>query len=136
MYQRTELIGNIGRDPETKTLPSGTPVTNVSVATNEKWTDKTTGEKKEKTVWFRLAFFGKAAENAAQYCRKGGRLFAAGTIESRAYMGEDGEPRATLELRVSEWKLLGSSNGAAREGGVSNYEEYGTPPDNVDDIPF
>lgn len=135
MYQKITVIGNIGRDPESKELPSGTTVTNLSLATNEVWKDKETGEKREKTVWFRLAFFGKQAEHAAQYCRKGEKLFATGTVESRAYMGEDGEPRATLELRVAEWKLLGGGQRTAREGSVDDYNDPIYNPD-VDDIPF
>lgn len=135
MYQQITIIGNIGRDPETKQLPSGTTVTNLTVACNETWKDKQTNEKREKVTWFRLAFYGRSAENAAQYCKKGAKLFATGTVEARAYMGEDGEPRASLELRVGEWKILDGIK-SEREGTTGDYDEYVPPQKEIDDIPF
>lgn len=136
MYQLMTIIGNIGRDPETKQLPSGTTVTNLTVACNETWTDKQSGERKEKVTWFRLAFYGRSAENAAQYCKKGDKLFATGTVEARAYMGEDGEPRASLELRVGTWKLLGGKAERSEQNGNSSYDDYAPSPQEIDDIPF
>jgi single-strand DNA-binding protein len=135
MYQLLTIIGNIGREPELKQLPSGTAVCNLTVACNETWTDKQTGERKEKVVWFRLAFYGRSAENAAQYCKKGERLFATGTVEARAFMGEDGEPRASLELRVGAWKLLGGKAERSEQDGDSEYA-YEPSPKEIDDIPF
>lgn len=132
MYHETEILGRLGRDPEQKTLASGTKLCNASVAVSEYWTDKQTGEKKEKTTWYKLTWFGSSAERAAQKLSKGSLIFAKGTIEARAFMGQDGEPRASLEMRVNLWKLAGGT----QEGAVGSHEEDVAPPKEIDDIPF
>jgi single-strand DNA-binding protein len=134
MYHSTEIIGRLGRDPEHKFLQSGTEVCNASVAVSESWKDKQSGEKREKTTWYRLSWYGKSAEHASTLLRKGMLVFAVGTVESRAYMGDDGEPRSTLELRVGTWKKLEKSDSAARNGAASDYDEYSDFDDK--DIPF
>lgn len=102
------LIGFLGQDPETKNLPSGDIVVNTSIATTEKWKDKQ-GNKQEKTTWFRLAFFGKLGEIAAQYLRKGSQIYVEGTVSARAWISEKHvEPQASMEVRVRELQMLSS----------------------------
>lgn len=100
------LIGYLGQDPETKSLPSGDEVTNASLATSEKWKDKS-GQKQERTTWFRLAFFGKLAEIAGEYLRKGSQVYVEGQVSARPWTDKQGQPQASLEVRVRELKMLG-----------------------------
>ncbi len=105
------LIGNAGRDPEVRTFPSGGQVANVSIATTEKWKDKSTGEIREATEWFSLTFTERLAEVAAQYIRKGSQIYVEGQMRSRKYQDKDGNERTAYEVRVRELKLLGSKEG-------------------------
>lgn len=134
-YHQTIIVGNLGSDPETRYLPSGTPVTNFNVAVNESWTDKQTNERREKTTWYRVAVYGRQAEVVAQYLSKGRQVMVVGTVEANAFMGNDGQPRASLDLRARDVRFLsGSGNGGGRSDNYDN--SFSSPPQDMDDIPF
>ena len=101
------LIGNLGRDPELKSLPSGQPVANFSIATSEKWKDKSTGETKEQTEWHNIIMFGKLAEIAGQYLKKGSSIFVEGRLQTRKWQDKNGQDRYTTEIIANEMKMLG-----------------------------
>lgn len=105
------LIGNLGRDPETRYAPSGDAICNVTIATTETWKDKQSGEKKEQTEWHRVVFFGRLAEIAAQYLRKGSQVYVEGRLQTRKWQDKDGQDRYTTEIRADEMKMLGSRTG-------------------------
>lgn len=105
------LIGNLGRDPETRYAPSGDAICNVTIATTETWKDKQSGEKKEQTEWHRVVFFGRLAEIAAQYLRKGSQVYVEGRLQTRKWQDKDGQDRYTTEIRADEMKMLGSRSG-------------------------
>nr|CAA6826837.1 MAG: Single-stranded DNA-binding protein [uncultured Thiotrichaceae bacterium] len=111
------LVGTLGRDPETKYMPSGGAVTNISIATSEQWKDKSTGEKQERTEWHRIVFFNKLAEIAGQYLRKGQQTYIEGALRTRKWQGQDGQDRYTTEIVASEMQMLGGGN---RDGGDFN----------------
>lgn len=105
------LIGNLGRDPETRYAPSGDAICNITVATTETWKDKASGERKEATEWHRVVFFGRLAEIAAQYLRKGSQIYVEGRLQTRKWQDKDGQDRYTTEIRGDEMKMLGSRQG-------------------------
>ncbi len=94
------LIGNLGKDPEVKYMPSGDAVANITLATSETWSDKSSGEKKEKTEWHRVVFFGKLAEIVGQYLKKGSKVYVEGQLQTRKWQGQDGQDRYTTEVVV------------------------------------
>ena len=104
---RVILIGNLGKDPETRYAPSGDAVTNITVATTETWKDKATGEKREATEWHRVVFFGKLAEIAGQYLKKGSQVYLEGKLKTRKWQDKDGADRYTTEINADELKMLG-----------------------------
>src|SRR4026208_395663 len=107
------IVGNLGRDPETRYLPSGEAVTNISVATTETWKDKVSGEKKEATEWHRISFFGKLAEIAGEYLKKGSQVYVEGQLRTRKYQDkETGKDRYSTEIRADRMQMLGSRAGA------------------------
>jgi single-strand DNA-binding protein len=107
------LVGNLGRDPETRYLPSGEAVTNVSLATTDAWKDKATGEKKEATEWHRISFFGKLAEIAGEYLKKGSQVYVEGRLRTRKYQDkETGKDRYSTEIIADRMQMLGSRAGA------------------------
>jgi len=112
------LIGNLGKDPETRYLPSGDAVTNITVATTDTWKDKS-GEKQEHTEWHRIAFFGKLAEIAGEYLKKGSPVYVEGRIRTRKWQDKEGQDRYSTEIVADRMQLLGSRGGgsesAARE---------------------
>ena len=108
------LIGNLGRDPETRYLPNGDAVTNISVATTDTWKDKN-GEKQEKTEWHRVSLYRRLAEVAGEYLKKGSQVYIEGRIEYREYE-KDGQKRYTTDIVASEMKMLGSRQGAGDPG--------------------
>lgn len=110
------LVGTLGRDPETKYMPSGGAVTNISLATSEGWKDKNTGERQEKTEWHRVVFFNRLAEIAGQYLRKGQQTYIEGRLQTRKWQGQDGQDRYTTEIVASEMQMLGGP----RDGGGSS----------------
>ena len=125
-YQNTVIVGNVGRDPEMRYTASGTPVTTFSVAVNRRWTGSD-GEVKEKTTWFRVTAWSKLAEITNEHLRKGRLVLVDGEIEASAWMGQDGEPRATLELTARNVRFLG--------GGKDDNAEAPTNSENAD-MPF
>ena len=137
------LVGNVGGDPETRYMPSGSAVTNITIATNETWKDKQTGEKKERTEWHRVALFNRLAEVAAEYLRKGSQVYIEGKLRTRKWQGKDGQDRYTTEIIASEMQMLGGRSGSGGGGNFGDDNQGGgnAPPqpdsdDFDDDIPF
>ena len=111
-YHQTIVVGNLGHDPELKYLQSGQAVCTFSVAVSEKWTDRQSNERKEKTTWYRVTAWGSLGETAKQYLAKGRQVMVIGTVEARAYMSNAGEPAASLELNARDVRFLGSGHDA------------------------
>ena len=109
---KVQIIGNIGNTPDCRTFDNGTMVTNISVATTERWTDKQTGEKRELTEWHRVVFFGKLAEIAGKYLKKGGQVYIEGRLRTRKWTDKDGIDRYTTEITADSMQMLGSPNQA------------------------
>jgi single-strand DNA-binding protein len=105
------IVGNLGRDPEVRTFPSGDRVANVTIATTDKWKDKATGEMKEATEWHRVVFNGRLAEIAGEYLRKGSQVYVEGSIRSRKYTDKDGVERTAYDIRADTMQMLGSRQG-------------------------
>jgi single-strand DNA-binding protein len=110
------IVGNVGQDPETRYMPSGSAVTNFTVATNESWKDKQTGEQKDRTEWHRVAMFNRLAEIAAEYLRKGSQVYIEGKLRTRKWQGQDGQDRYTTEIIADEMQMLGGRGGGAGGG--------------------
>jgi single-strand DNA-binding protein len=110
------LVGNRGNDPEHRVLPSGGGVTNISLATSESWKDKTSGEQKERTEWHRVVFFNRLSEIAAEYLRKGSKVYVEGTLRTRKWQDQSGQDRYTTEIVGAEMQML-DSRGATQDGG-------------------
>jgi len=140
------LVGNLGADPETRYLPSGSAVTNIRIATSESWKDKTSGEQQERTEWHNIVFFGRLAEIAAEYLRKGSQVYVEGSLRTRKWEGKDGVERYTTETVASEMQMLGgrSGGGSASASAPSQESRRSSPApassasdgDFDDDIPF
>ena len=138
------IVGNLGNDPDTKYMPSGGAVTNLSVATNESWKDKQTGEQKERTEWHRVAMFGRLAEIAAEYLRKGSQVYVEGRLRTRKWQDQQGNDRYTTEIIADEMQMLGGRGGGAPSMGGGGPAPSGPPQgggparsdDFEDDIPF
>jgi single-strand DNA-binding protein len=147
------IVGNLGRDPEVRYTPNGESITNVTIATTDTWKDKATGEKKEATEWHRVVFFGKLAEIAGQYLKKGRQVYVEGALRTRKWTDKEGQERYTTEIVANEMKMLGSREGMSdappREsgGGAGAASGGGNRPaapqpagsnfnDFEDDIPF
>ena len=115
------LVGNLGRDPEMRSFPSGDQIANVTLATTDKWKDKQTGEPREHTEWPRLVFNGRLAEIAGQYLRKGSQIYIEGSIRTRKYQDKDGVEKYATDIRVDQMQMLGSRQGmggpASDDGG-------------------
>ncbi len=123
---KVQIIGNLGRDPETRYMPSGDAMTTIAVATTETWKDKQTGEKKEATEWHRITFFGKLAEIAGQYLKKGSQVYVEGSLRTRKYTDKDGVEKYATDIRADEMKMLGSRQGGG-SGAPMDDEGYGAP---------
>ncbi len=106
------VVGNLGADPETRYLPSGEAVTNIRVATTDRWKDKQSGEMKEATEWHRIAFFGRLAEIAGEYLKKGSQVYVEGSLRTRKWQDKDGNDRYSTEIRGDVMQMLGSRAGA------------------------
>jgi len=102
------LIGHLGRDPENRYLPSGEQVTSIAIATTDRWRDKATGEQKEQTEWHRISFFGKLAEIASQYLKKGSQVYVEGRIRTNKYTDRDGVERYQTQIIADTMQMLGS----------------------------
>lgn len=105
------LIGNLGKDPESRYMPNGDQVTNITLATTETWKDKNSGEQKEATEWHRVVFFRRLAEIAGQYLKKGSQVYIEGRLRTRKWQGQDGQDRYTTEIHADEMKMLGKREG-------------------------
>ena len=110
------LIGNLGADPETRAMPSGTTVANLRVATSESWRDKQTGEQQERTEWHRVAFFGRLAEVAGEYLRKGSQVYIEGSLRTRKWQDKQGNERYSTEIVGNDLQMLGGRGGGAGGG--------------------
>lgn len=141
------LIGNLGKDPETRYMPSGGAVTNVTLATSESWKDKNSGEQQERTEWHRVVFFNRLGEIAGEYLKKGSKVYVEGSLRTRKWQGQDGQDRYTTEIVGNEMQMLDSRGGSAsfdapqQSQGASRPQPSAAPtsvPDNDfdDDIPF
>jgi len=144
------IVGNLGRDPETRYMPSGDAMTNIAVATTDKWKDKASGEQKEATEWHRVAFFGKLAEIAGQYLKKGAQVYIEGKLKTRKWTDKDGVEKYTTEIIADTMQMLGGrpqsneSTGASADeysrvsgGGARETQKIKpTFADMDDDIPF
>jgi single-strand DNA-binding protein len=111
------LVGNLGADPETRAMPSGSSVANLRIATSESWRDKTSGEQQERTEWHRVALFGRLAEIASEYLRKGSQVYIEGSLRTRKWQDKQGQERYTTEIVGNELQMLGGRGGAGGGGG-------------------
>jgi single-strand DNA-binding protein len=144
------LVGNLGQDPETRYLPSGGAVTNITVATSETWKDKTTGQAQERTEWHKVAFFNKLAEIAGEYLKKGSKVYIEGSLHTRKWQNKEGVDQYTTEIKANEMQMLdsrGGSDAPARPAAPSQAPQHQAPApqqapapngqdDFDDDIPF
>ena len=105
------LVGNLGKDPEVRYSPNGGAVANITIATSESWKDKTSGEKQEKTEWHRVVFFGRLAEIAGEYLKKGAQIYIEGRLQTRKWQDKEGKDRYTTEIVANEMQMLGSREG-------------------------
>lgn len=105
------LVGNLGKDPEVRYMPSGSQVTNITLATSESWKDKQSGEQKERTEWHNIVFFNRLAEIAGQYLKKGSQAYIEGSLRTRKWQDKDGNDRYTTEIVASEMQMLGGRGG-------------------------
>ena len=149
------LVGNLGKDPETRYMPNGEAVTNITLATTDSWKDKN-GEKQERTEWHRVVFYRKLAEIAGEYLKKGRQVYVEGRLETRKWQDKNGQERYTTEIIANEMQMLGNrasgnsfevveggdapaerpSGGAARKPAQSSGASGGGFGDMDDDIPF
>ena len=113
------LVGNLGRDPETRYSTSGAAICNITVATSRQWKDKTSGEKKEETEWHRVVFYDRLAEIAGEYLKKGRPVYVEGRLKTRKWQDKEGQDRYTTEIIAEEMQLLGSREGGGGGGGGS-----------------
>lgn len=138
------LVGNLGADPETRYMPSGSAVTNIRVATTESWKDKDTGDQQERTEWHSVAFFGRLAEIVAEYLRKGSQVYIEGKLRTRKWQDREGNDRWSTEVVANEMQMLGGRPGsnapaqapapAAAQAGADAPQP--PPGEFDDDIPF
>jgi len=139
------IVGNLGGDPETRYMPSGSAVTNLTVATNESWKDKQTGEQKDRTEWHKVAMFNRLAEIAAEYLRKGSQVYIEGKLRTRKWQDKNGQDRWTTEIIADEMQMLGGRGGggggsvpmsSGQDSASSSAPPKAGPDDFDDDIPF
>ena len=145
------IVGNLGRDPEVRYSANGNAIANATVATTDSWRDKQTGDRQEKTEWHRVVFFGRLAEIAGEYLRKGSQVYIEGRLQTRKWEDQNGQERYTTEIVANDMQMLGSrgagvdasggrdsgSGGSASGGGSSPAGQPGTGEmDLDDDIPF
>ena len=111
------IVGNLGNDPEVKFMPSGGAVTNISIATTDTWTDKSSGQKQERTEWHRVVFFNRQAEVIGEYMRKGSQIYVEGRLQTRKWQDQGGQDRWSTEIVAQNFQFLGGRQGAGGEGG-------------------
>ena len=140
------LVGNLGRDPEVRYMPSGDPMVNINLATTDTWRDKSSGEKQEKTEWHRIVMFGKVAEIAGEYLKKGSQAYFEGRLQTRKWTDKEGQDRYTTEIVADRMQMLGSRSGGTARSMPEEPESASAKPapspagggidDLEDDIPF
>ena len=117
------VVGNLGKDPEMRSFPNGDQIANITLATTDRWKDKTSGEMKEATEWHRVAFNGRLAEIVGQYLKKGSQVYVEGSLRTRKWTDKDGVDKYTTEIRADQMQMLGSRQGMG--GGSSEGEDGG-----------
>lgn len=127
------LIGNLGKDPDVRYMPSGSAVTNITIATSESWKDKQSGEKQERTEWHNVVFFNRLAEIAAEYLKKGSKVYVEGSLRTRKWQDKNsGQDRYTTEIVANEMQMLDSKGGAGGSGyGQEQSQSGGSAPNNA-----
>jgi single-strand DNA-binding protein len=129
------VLGNLGNDPETKQMPNGNAVTNISIATSESWKDKTSGQKQERTEWHRVVFFNRLAEIAGEYLRKGSKVYVEGALRTRKWQDQSGNDRYTTEIVANDMQFLDSKadnpqqQSQARQQPQQNNQGFQAPQD-------
>jgi len=148
MLNKATLIGNLGTDPEVRHAPSGSTITNITLATSRRWKDKVTGEKKEQTEWHRVIFFNRLAEVAGEYLKKGSQVYIQGRIQTRKWQDQSGQDKYTTEIIAEEMQMIGNKGGNNQAAGNnSRFENAADRPSSQaqpvpaadfpdDDIPF
>lgn len=140
MLNQAQIIGHLGRDPEVRHLPSGEAVANFTIATTEKWRDKTSGESKESTEWHNISCFGRLAEIVGQYLHKGSLVYVSGKIKTRKYQDKDGVDKYATSIQCQELKMLGGKPSNGEQSQQHHQLKPAPAPsgfDNMeDDIPF
>lgn len=135
------LVGHLGRDPESRYMPSGEQVTSIAVATTDRWRDKATGEQREQTEWHRVSFFGKLAEIAGQYLKKGSQVYIEGRLRTNKYTDRDGVERYQTQIIADRMQMLGGRQEESTQHAVTKRNSYAEAKDTGrmpqdDDIPF
>ena len=138
------LIGNLGKDPEVRYMPSGSAVANVTVATSEQWKDKQSGERQERTEWHNVVFFNRLAEIAGEYLKKGSKIYVEGSLRTRKWQDKNGVDRYTTEIVANEMQMLDGRGFAADSAGGKETQPASQPREKAvaeagefdDDIPF
>lgn len=122
------LVGNCGKDPDTKFMPNGNAVTNISIATSESWKDKNTGQQQERTEWHNIVFFNRLGEIAGEYLRKGSKVYIEGSLRTRKWQDQSGQDRYTTEIVASEMQMLDSrGDSLANQGQANSYQQRQQP---------
>lgn len=135
------ILGRLGQDPEIRYIQDGTAVANISVVTSETWKDKQTGEKKEKTEWHKIIIFGKLAEIAGEYLKKGSQAYFEGRLQTRKWQDQNGQDRYSTEIVANVMQMLGSTQGTTRQEPNQSQNQPAQPNQGYDDfddqeIPF
>ncbi|MFZ6746989.1 single-stranded DNA-binding protein [Undibacterium sp. JH2W] len=136
------LVGNLGRDPETRYAPNGEAISNITIATTDSWKDKSTGERKERTEWHRISFFGRLAEVVGMHLKKGASIYIEGSLRTRKYMDKDGAEKFITEVRGDTMQMLSKASAPASGGDAAQArtQQPARAPetwDNMDDdLPF
>ena len=122
------IVGNLGQEPETRYMPSGGAVTNISIATSESWKDKSSGQMQERTEWHRVVFFNRLAEIAGEYLKKGSKVYIEGSLRTRKWQDQSGSDRYTTEIVANEMQML-DSRGSGQAGDAGGFEGYDQMPE-------
>jgi len=130
------IVGNLGADPEVRTTQSGITVTSIKVATSEAWTDKQTGQKQERTEWHRIKFFGKLADIAGEYLKKGKQVYVEGSIRTEKYTDKEGVERYVTDIIANEMQMLGGADGGAKPTARKRAEPTQAGDIVDDEVPF
>ena len=129
------LVGNLGKDPEIRYMPSGGAVANITVATSETWKDKNSGEQKEQTEWHRVVFFNRLAEVVGEYLKKGSKIYVEGSLQTRKWQDQSGQDRYTTEIKGSTMQMLDSRGGGSAEFSPASQSQSQSQPSNFSSAP-